>query len=300
MARERESWQRDDKRDYGSDDLGYTNEDNAETWRSQGRSGNDFHGGGRWRGGQQSRGEQGGQRYGEEFGEGRQGGGREGQYGRYGQGGQYGQYGQQGGQGGFGQSDPYRQGQGYEGGYQGGEHGDWRGGGSQGGWGGGERGYMGSRGGYRSGGHGMGEGGQRGSSSWGGSRGSQDRDFWDRASDEVSSWLGDEEADRRRRKDQHRGKGPRGYTRSDDRIKEDVNDRLTDDWAVDASDIEVDVDNCEVTLTGEVTSREMKRRAEDVAEAVSGVKHVQNNLRIKQAGQSGAATSGGGTGTTTL
>lgn len=294
MARERESWQRDDKRDFGSDDLGYTNEDGAETFRSQGRSGGEFHGGGRWRGGQQGRAEQGGQRYGEEYGESRYGG-REGQSGRYGQGGQYGQYGQQGGQGGFGQSDPYRQGQGYEGGYQGAEYGDWRSrGGSQGG---GERGYMGSRGGYRSGG--MGEGSGQGSGQ-GSRRGSQDRDFWDRASDEVSSWFGDDEADRRRRMDQHRGKGPRGYTRSDDRIKEDVNDRLTDDWAVDASDIEVDVENCEVTLTGEVTSREMKRRAEDVAEAVSGVKHVQNNLRIKQAGQAGTATSGGGTGTTSL
>ena len=36
-----------------------------------------------------------------------------------------------------------------------------------------------------------------------------------------------------------------------------------------------------MTLTGQVNSREEKRRAEDIADAVSGVKHVQNNLRVK-------------------
>ena len=37
----------------------------------------------------------------------------------------------------------------------------------------------------------------------------------------------------------HRGRGPKGYTRSDERIREDVNDRLSDDPFVDASEIEV-------------------------------------------------------------
>jgi osmotically-inducible protein OsmY len=103
-----------------------------------------------------------------------------------------------------------------------------------------------------------------------------------RAADEVSSWFG---GDRQRG---HYGKGPKGYTRSDDRIREDVNDRLTDDWHVDASNIEVQVSNGEVTLTGTVNSREEKRHAEDLAEQCSGVKHVQNNLRVQQ----GGATSG--------
>ena len=96
------------------------------------------------------------------------------------------------------------------------------------------------------------------------------------ASDEVSSWFGDHDAERRRREDQrgeHRGRGPKNYTRSDDRIREDVNDRLSDDPFVDASNIEVQVSSCEVTLTGTVDSREAKRRAEDSAERVSGVKH---------------------------
>lgn len=113
-----------------------------------------------------------------------------------------------------------------------------------------------------------------------------DRGWLDRASDEVSSWFGDEDAERRRRedarRDEHRGRGPRGYTRSDERIREDVSDRLTDHPAVDASDIEVSVSHGEVTLSGQVESRHAKRLAEDVAERVSGVTHVQNNLRVRQ------------------
>jgi osmotically-inducible protein OsmY len=113
----------------------------------------------------------------------------------------------------------------------------------------------------------------------------EDRDWWDKTSDEVSSWFGDEDAERRRdmdrrRSGQHKGKGPKGYTRSDDRIKEDINDRLSDDVFVDASEIDVTVSQGEVTLTGTVSTRSEKRRAEDLAEEVSGVKNVENRLRL--------------------
>ncbi len=89
------------------------------------------------------------------------------------------------------------------------------------------------------------------------------------------------------------GLGPRGYTRSDERIREDVSDRLTDDPYVDASDIEVMVSGCEVTLSGTVDDRRTRRRAEDVAESVSGVRHVQNNLRVRRYDYGGAGTSAG-------
>jgi osmotically-inducible protein OsmY len=78
------------------------------------------------------------------------------------------------------------------------------------------------------------------------------------------------------------GRGPRGYQRSDDRIREDVCDRLTQHGLIDASDIEVRVENCEVTLTGTVDSREAKRMAEDVSDAVQGVREVHNQVRVKQ------------------
>ena len=125
------------------------------------------------------------------------------------------------------------------------------------------------------------------------------RGWWDRASDEVASWFGDEEADRRRRMDaqrEHRGRGPKGYRRSDERIKEDVNDRLSDDYYIDASDVEVAVSNTEVTLTGTVNSREDKRRAEDIAESVSGVTNVENRLRVKQGRYGDYSSTSTGTG----
>jgi osmotically-inducible protein OsmY len=124
-------------------------------------------------------------------------------------------------------------------------------------------------------------------------RGAEDRGFLERAGDEIKSWFGDEEAERRRRADEMRkgiyaGRGPRGYQRSDERIREDVNDRLTDDWYIDASDVEVSVNNGMITLTGRVDSREEKRRAEDIAECVSGVTDVSNQLRVRRGAPSAA------------
>jgi CBS domain-containing protein len=84
------------------------------------------------------------------------------------------------------------------------------------------------------------------------------------------------------RRGEHAGRGPKSYERSDDRIRDDVNQGLTDDAMIDASEIEVDVRNAEVTLTGTVRVRSEKRRAEDIADSVRGVKHVQNNLRVGQ------------------
>lgn len=77
-----------------------------------------------------------------------------------------------------------------------------------------------------------------------------------------------------------RGKGPKGYQRSDDRIREDVCECLTDDSMIDATNIEVTAKNGEVTLSGTVNTREEKRRAIDIVEDLSGVKDVHNNLRV--------------------
>lgn len=84
------------------------------------------------------------------------------------------------------------------------------------------------------------------------------------------------------RSGEHYGKGPSGYTRSDERIREDVCDRLTDDPHVDASSIQVTVESGVVTLQGQVPERQMKHRAEDCAEHISGVKDVENRLRVSR------------------
>lgn len=109
----------------------------------------------------------------------------------------------------------------------------------------------------------------------------EERTWFDRARDEVSSWMGDHDALHRRQADgEHRGRGPKGYRRSDDRIREDINDRLTDDSWLDANGVDVAVTNGDVTLTGTVRSREDKKRAEALAESIAGVENVQNNLRV--------------------
>ena len=92
-----------------------------------------------------------------------------------------------------------------------------------------------------------------------------------------------------------RGKGPRGYVRSDERIREMVCDILTDDDHVDASNVEVTVKNGEVTLSGSVDDREQKRRAEDILEHVSGVHDVINNLRVGSVSQTRSSGNGAGT-----
>jgi hypothetical protein len=76
------------------------------------------------------------------------------------------------------------------------------------------------------------------------------------------------------------GRGPRGYRRSDARIREDLCERLTEHGWIDATDVTADVNEGEVVLTGFVRTRREKRAAEDLAEGVPGVRDVQNRLRV--------------------
>jgi hypothetical protein len=91
----------------------------------------------------------------------------------------------------------------------------------------------------------------------------------------------------------HRGKGPAGYQRSDERIRELVCESLTDDDEIDASSIEVSVSSGEVTLSGTVDGRRTKRAAEDCAYSVPGVRDVQNRLRVGDDRASRSNPSGG-------
>lgn len=79
---------------------------------------------------------------------------------------------------------------------------------------------------------------------------------------------------------EHQGKGPKGYRRSDDRIKEDVCEELTHHGDLDASEIEVEVLDGAVTLTGSVCCRWAKRCAEDCLDQVSGIVDIHNRLRV--------------------
>lgn len=130
-----------------------------------------------------------------------------------------------------------------------------------------------------------------------GGRGDPGRSWWDRTKDQFAAMFGDDDAERRARWDRqmgdHRGRGPSSYSRPDERINDEVHQRLTDDPWVDATDIQVVVQNGEVTLNGAVSDREAKRRAERCVEDIFGVKHVQNNLRAQDAASRNPLTSPG-------
>jgi hypothetical protein len=95
---------------------------------------------------------------------------------------------------------------------------------------------------------------------------------------------------------EQRNRWPKSYKRSDERIKDDVHEELIRHGRIDASDIEVQVKEGEVTLTGQVASRQDKRVAEELAERVLGVHDVQNQLRARSSmhGRSNQQESGSG------
>jgi len=160
--------------------------------------------------------------------------------------------------------------------------------------------------GYRSGGRQLG-----GSDDWRGGSGGSDwrRSSNDRSSNDRGQWSGgswslpDDPARVSRLYEQERdrsfwvnrvssgssnerqgyyGKGPKNYTRSDERIREDVCDHLSDDDEIDASEVTVTVRDGEVTLEGTVNDRRAKHRAEDIADNVRGVKDVHNRLSARK------------------
>jgi osmotically-inducible protein OsmY len=123
-------------------------------------------------------------------------------------------------------------------------------------------------------------------------QGGYDRNWWDRTVDKVSSWLGGDESGRNSRMNRlnpggQRGKGPKGYVRSENRIKEDVYERLTEDDKLDATNVDVQVQSDTVILSGTVQSREEKRRAEDLVERIPGVRNVENRIHIDYSTASG-------------
>ncbi|MEW5917359.1 MAG: BON domain-containing protein, partial [Gemmatimonadota bacterium] len=80
----------------------------------------------------------------------------------------------------------------------------------------------------------------------------------------------------------HMGRGPRNYKRSEDRIREEINERLTRHPEIDASDVDVRIEDNTVVLSGVVEDRKAKRLAEDIAEDVWGVEDVRNELKVRR------------------
>ena len=209
------------------------------------------------------------------------------------------------GRGGYGEGDygvgdyeQSRYGQGEQGSYaqrrygQGGESGYGRGGYGRGGYGqerygsddygGGRRDFGGRSGGQRSYGSerwGGGDYGSQGGSSFAYGRGGENwggEGYAGRGYGSAS--FGSQQWERQV---SHRGKGPKGYERSDDRLKEMICERLSDDPNIDASEITVAVSGGVVKLTGTIDSRAEKYQVEELIERCGGVKDIDNQLRMQ-------------------
>ncbi len=81
---------------------------------------------------------------------------------------------------------------------------------------------------------------------------------------------------------EYRGRGPKNWRRSDERIREDVCRAMTEHPQLDCSDVQVDVEDGEVILSGTIRERRLKRLAEDIAYDVPGVVDVLNEIRIRR------------------
>jgi osmotically-inducible protein OsmY len=76
--------------------------------------------------------------------------------------------------------------------------------------------------------------------------------------------------------------GPKGYQRSDERIREDICDRLMRAANhIDSSEVTVEVAQGKVLLEGTVPARRMKHAIEDLADGCLGVKDIENRIRVQ-------------------
>jgi len=74
--------------------------------------------------------------------------------------------------------------------------------------------------------------------------------------------------------------GPKGYQRSDERLREDICERLMGAYYIDSSEVTVDVKGGKVTLEGSVPSRHMKHAIEDIVDACPGIVDIDNRVRV--------------------
>jgi hypothetical protein len=86
--------------------------------------------------------------------------------------------------------------------------------------------------------------------------------------------------------------GPKGYQRSDERLREDISERLMEAYEVDSSEVTVQVLGGKVVLEGTVPDRYMKHAIEDLADAAPGVQDVDNRIRVASRTSSGPGDTG--------
>jgi osmotically-inducible protein OsmY len=87
-------------------------------------------------------------------------------------------------------------------------------------------------------------------------------------------------AERRKTGGSHAGQGSQFRRRSDDKIHEEIWELLSNNADLDATEVELHVESGAVTLTGTVDSRDAKWLTEDLATSVTGVREVNNRLKV--------------------
>jgi hypothetical protein len=126
------------------------------------------------------------------------------------------------------------------------------------------------------------------------------RGQWDRGFSDMSRTYGESDYQRGRsdqsyggswsggvnrpQRQSFRGRGPKGYERSDERLKELICERLMEDPNIDASEVSVEVRHHEVTLEGCIDDRRTKYEIEELVERCGGVRDVKNQLRVRARG----------------
>ena len=98
----------------------------------------------------------------------------------------------------------------------------------------------------------------------------------------AGEFGGEREREVWRERQPRRGRPPRTYKRGDERIRDEICELIARDSDIDASEVDIQVMNGEVTLSGSVENRGDKRDLEDLAERVFGVNDVHNNLKARR------------------
>jgi hypothetical protein len=93
---------------------------------------------------------------------------------------------------------------------------------------------------------------------------------------------GGSEPDWRRQQQRRYPPGPKGYQRSDERLREDISERLMEARYIDSSDVTVEVTGAKVVLEGTVPERRMKHAIEDLVDACPGVQDIENRVRVRR------------------
>jgi osmotically-inducible protein OsmY len=94
------------------------------------------------------------------------------------------------------------------------------------------------------------------------------------------TWGEGRSSERRKPGGSQTGRTPQFHRRTDDKIHEEIWELLANNPDLDASEIELHVEGGEVTLTGTVESRDAKWLTEDLVTSVTGVREVNNRLKV--------------------